>query len=297
MITRKSEFQSHGSRCAGTLYLPEGIDKPPVVVMGHGLGALKEFRIPAFAKSFVRAGLAAYAFDYRHWGESEGEPRQMISPARQLEDWHAALAHVRQIDEVDGDKLGIWGSSFGGAHVIHVAAEDHNIRAVVAQVLAADTASAVIDMGIGFALRSTALGIVDSLCGLVGKEPLYVPLVGKPGEAAVMNTPESLDGYMAMVDPDTNWENKVAARSLLLLPLYRAVSVGHKVTSPTLLIAGREDSLVKIEDTRKLAEKMPGAELVELDCNHFQPYHSPWFEVLAQQETDFFVKYLNAADN
>ena len=91
-LVRPVTFASGGERCAADLYLPQGVDKPPIVVMGHGLGGLKNFRIPAFAERFVDRGLAVLAFDYRHWGGSAGEPRQLLSPRKQLEDWHAALA-------------------------------------------------------------------------------------------------------------------------------------------------------------------------------------------------------------
>ena len=72
------EFYSEGSRSCGRLFLPKQNSVcPPVVVMGHGLGAQQDFRLPAFAEHFVERGLAVVTFDYRHWGESAGEPRQL----------------------------------------------------------------------------------------------------------------------------------------------------------------------------------------------------------------------------
>jgi len=291
-VITESGFNSGGEHCAGTLYLPSGIERPPVVVMGHGLGAQQDFRLPAFAQRFVERGLAAFTFDYRHWGGSAGEPRQLIIPRKQLQDWHAALAHVRGLAEVDGQRLGIWGSSFGGAHVIHVAAQDHRIRAVVSQVLAADTASAVRGFGLGYMLKSSVLGITDALRGLLGMKPLYFPLVGKSGEMAVMNTAESWDGYLGLVPEGSSWKNHVAARSLLYLPLYRAIKVAHKVTSPTLLMGGVHDSLVAIADIRALAQRLPGADLREYDCNHFEPYYPPMFETFVTAQADFLVEKL-----
>lgn len=287
-------FDSQGERCAADLYLPEGVERPPVVVMGHGLGGCKNFRIPAFAERFVQRGMAVFAFDYRHWGESAGEPRHYLNPKKQLQDWHAALATVRGLDSVDAGRLGIWGSSFGGAHVIHVAAQDHGVGAVVAQVLAADAASAAQGFGISYLLKSTALGIADAACGLLGLKPMYYPLVGRPGEAAVMNTPECWDGYLPLVPQGDPWENKITARSLLLLPLYRAIKVADQVRAPTLLMGGLRDSLVAIEDIRKLARRLPGADLREYDCDHFQPYYPPLFETFATEQADFLATQLRA---
>ena len=284
-----SHFSSHGTDCAGNLFLPDNAERPPVVVMGHGLGAQQDFRLPAFAQRFAERGLAVFTFDYRHWGESAGEPRQLLIPQKQKQDWHAALAHVRGLPQVDGQRLAIWGSSFGGAHVIQVAADDHDIRAVVSQVLAADTASAVKAFGLAYMLKSTLIGLTDALRGALGLSPLYFPLVGKPGDNAVMNTPECWDGYLGLVPEGSTWKNEVTARSLLKLPLYRATSVAHKVTAPTLLMGGVHDSLVAIEDIRVMAAKMPDADLREYDCNHFEPYYEPLFETFVTEQADFLV--------
>jgi len=289
---RQLTFSSGREQCAADLYLPAGVESPPVVVMGHGLGALRSFRIPAYAEYFVSRGLAVLAFDYRYWGDSTGQPRQLLNPRWQLADWHAALAFVRQLKEVDGTRVGIWGSSFGGAHVIHVAAEDHGLSAVVAQVLAADLASAVRGFGAAYLFKSTVAGVVDTVRGLLGMTPLYFPLVGRPGETAVMSTAECWDGYLQLVPADSDWENKVTARSLLLMPWYRAVKVASRVRAPTLLMGGTQDSLVAIEDIRKLARELPGAELREYDCNHFEPYYPPLFDTFAKVQGDFFCDKL-----
>lgn len=286
------EFDSDGTRCRGRLFLPENSERPPVVVMGHGLGAQQDFRLPAFAGRFVARGLAVFTFDYRHWGESDGQPRQLLLPKKQKQDWHAALAYVRSLEQVDGSRLAIWGSSFGGAHVIQVAADDRGISAVVAQVLAADTASAVRSFGFGYVFRTVGLGLVDALRNVLGFTPRYLPLVGRPGETAVMNTPECWDGYLGLVPEGSNWRNAVTARSVLHLASYRATAVAAKVTSPTLLMGARQDSLVAIEDIRKLAAKMPDAQLREYDCDHFQPYYPPMFETFVSEQADFLMAKL-----
>jgi fermentation-respiration switch protein FrsA (DUF1100 family) len=291
----ESRFKSEGLDCAGTLYLPAGVERPPVVVMAHGLGGLKEFRLGGFAERFVERGMAVFTFDYRHWGASEGQPRQLLVPRKQVRDWHAALAHVRTLAEVDSDRIGIWGSSFAGAHVIFVAAQDRAIKAVVSQVLAADTAKAALGFGLAYLLKSTVLGLADALRGLLGMAPVYFPLVGKPGETAVMNTPECWDGYLGLVPEGADWENKVTARSLLLLPLHRAIKVADQVRAPTLLMGGIHDSLVDIKDIRAMAQRLPGAQLKEYDCNHFEPYYPPLFETFAREQADFLVEQLGVA--
>lgn len=107
-------FTSGKDTCAAWLYLPEGVPSPPVVILGHGLGATREMRLDAFAERFAQAGIAALAFTYRHFGDSTGQPRQLLSIKRQLADWDAAIAYVKGRRDVDGTRVAVWGSSFGG---------------------------------------------------------------------------------------------------------------------------------------------------------------------------------------
>ena len=82
-VTRRDiTFDSNGDTCAAWLFLPEGVERPPVVILGHGLGATREMRLDAFAERFAQAGIAALAFTYRHFGDSTGQPRQLLSIKR-----------------------------------------------------------------------------------------------------------------------------------------------------------------------------------------------------------------------
>ncbi|MFB6143284.1 MAG: alpha/beta hydrolase [Halorientalis sp.] len=105
------DFESEGTRCAGWLYEPQGVEDPPVVVMAHGFGGEREARLPAFAERFAAAGLAAFVFDYRGFGDSDGDPPHVVSGPRRVTDYEAALAHVRSLDGVDSDRVGLWGTS------------------------------------------------------------------------------------------------------------------------------------------------------------------------------------------
>jgi cephalosporin-C deacetylase-like acetyl esterase len=77
-------------------------------------------------------------FDYRHFGASGGEPRQRVSPHDQIEDYRIALTCLSLLPEVDADRLGVWGTSFSGGHVLHVGAYDPRVKVVVSQVGAMD---------------------------------------------------------------------------------------------------------------------------------------------------------------
>ena len=107
-------FMSRGERCAGWFYRAEGVKRASCVVMAHGLAAVKEMRLDAYAERFAAAGHHVLVFDYRHFGASTGEPRQLLDIAREHEDWVAAVEYARGRPEVDPDRIALWGSSLSG---------------------------------------------------------------------------------------------------------------------------------------------------------------------------------------
>ncbi len=126
-------FNSEGAQCAALLFIPEGAagKRLPAIALGHGFGILKESLIDE-AEYLARAGFVTLAFDYRSLGESEGEPRGSIFPLNQVEDFRNAISFLQRRDEVDPERIGIWGASFGGGVVIRTAAADRRVKCVVA---------------------------------------------------------------------------------------------------------------------------------------------------------------------
>ena len=129
-MPKKVEFKSAGLRVSALLYLPSTPGPHPCVVMGGGWCYVKELAQPGYADVFARHGLAALIFDYRHFGESEGEPRQHIDPWEQIEDYRNAISYVEELDEVDRARVGAWGISYSGGHVLILGALDRRVRAV-----------------------------------------------------------------------------------------------------------------------------------------------------------------------
>ena len=133
-------FYSEGSKIAAHLYLPNAFDaakKYPSVVLCHGFAGIKEALVPPYAEGFAKNGFIVLAFDYRGFGESEGEPGSLI-PDNQVTDIRNAITYISSLANVDQAKIGLWGSSFGGANAVEAAALDGRVRAVVAQLTFAD---------------------------------------------------------------------------------------------------------------------------------------------------------------
>jgi pimeloyl-ACP methyl ester carboxylesterase len=271
-----SDFLSHGVRCAGTLHLPAEDQSPPVVILAHGFGAIRAAGLHPFAERFVAAGYAAFLFDYRGFGDSGGEPRQWVSPRRHRQDWSAALAHVRTLPQVDARRIVLWGTSFSGGHVLRTAADDGDVRAVIAQVPHVSGSASLSQTPLCSALRLAAAGLRDLVGGWFGR-PFYQPIVGHPGELAALSSPESWDGYMGILPKGGRWENRTRARVFLEAPLYSPIRRAHRIRVPTLIVAGQNDSVTPADAAHEAARRIPHGRFALLDCNHFQPYLGEMF--------------------
>src|SRR5208337_2103871 len=108
--------------------------KAPTIVMAHGFSAVKEMYLDKFAEAFAAAGLASLVFDNRNFGASDGEPRQEIDPWQQVRDYRDAITFAETLSQTDKARIGIWGSSYSGGHVLVVGAIDRRVRCVVSQV-------------------------------------------------------------------------------------------------------------------------------------------------------------------
>lgn len=288
----ESNFMSRGVRCAGSLYRPGQVQDPPIVIMGHGFAAEKTFRLPAYAERFVERGIAAFLFDYRNFGGSDGQPRNLVDPSRHLQDWEAAVAHVRSLKGVHNNRIALWGSSFGGGHVIVTAARNAGIDAIVAQVPFVDGLSTMGALGVRNTLKAVAAGLRDLGRMVTLREPYCIPVVGTPDRFAAMNKPDAYEGYLAIVPPESSWKNQCPARVLLAAPFYRPISYAGRVNCPALLVVAERDSLIPAAVVEKTAARMSKATVVRLPVGHFDVYAGEVFERVVQVEGDFLAEHL-----
>jgi fermentation-respiration switch protein FrsA (DUF1100 family) len=134
-MERRLRFNVEGAHLAATLHLPDGLrpgERRPGIVLCNTFAAVKEMVLPAIARGLARAGFAALAFDYRSFGDSDGEPRCALRPWDQVEDARSAVTCLQQQPEVDPDVVGIFGAGLGGGVAIAAAAGDPRVTAVAA---------------------------------------------------------------------------------------------------------------------------------------------------------------------
>jgi pimeloyl-ACP methyl ester carboxylesterase len=263
--------------------------------MAHGFGAVRAMRLDAYAERFAQAGFAVLLFDYRGFGDSDGEPRRVLSVPMQQQVCRAAVAEARTLPGVDTSRVIAWGTSFAGGHVLHLAAEDHDLAAVVAQVPHVSGPAAVRSVPVRVSVRLIVAGLRDAIGAVFGRSPHRVPAVGRPGEIAMMTAPDAwpLARRLAAADlPRFDRENSVAARIALWMATYSPGRRANRITAPTLVQIALKDIVTPVKVAKKTAARIPGAEVKTYDCSHFEPYLDPYFDHVVGDQIDFLTRTL-----
>jgi dienelactone hydrolase len=287
-------FTSGGQRVAAWFYRPAQADGGPVpcVVMAHGFAGVKEARLDAFAERFAAAGLSCLVFDYRHFGASGGEPRQLIDIGHQRDDWRAALQYARSLPAVDAGAIGAWGTSFGGGHVLELVARDAGIKAAVLHLPLVDALATGRHEGLVATAKLVWCGFRDLLRMVLRRSPYLIPVVGPPGTVAFMSTPDAQPGYFSIVTNAPAWRNEVAARIVIAMALFRPIASARRAHCPLLFLVGEADAITPTDVTRKAASLAPRAEVVSLPGGHFDAYLGEQFELAVAAEVPFLVEHL-----
>jgi uncharacterized protein len=138
-LKRTVTFKSEQDTVEALLFTPDDVSGPlPAVVMAGGWCYVKELIQPEYAKYFVAAGYACLIFDYRRFGGSNGLPRQHLVPHDQLEDYKNAISYLETVEEIDSERIGIWGISYSGGHVLSVGATDPRVKCIVSNIAVVD---------------------------------------------------------------------------------------------------------------------------------------------------------------
>ncbi len=287
-------FEIKGTKISAWLYLPENISTPvPCIIMGHGFGGTKDILLERYAVRYCEAGYASLAFDYRHFGASEGEPRQLMLISLQLEDFRAAIEFARRLKEIDPARIALWGSSASGGYGIVIAAKDKKIACVVSQCPGLDhKASEEMfrkKLGIRHFLRLFVHGQRDMMRSRLGLSPHKIPIVGKPGTLAFLPLSDAYEGYSS-IESDS-FVNEICARVVLRSHGFNPVKHIKNVACPTLIQICDYDSLAPISpETEKELRKY--ADVKRYPIGHFDIYSGDNFEKAISDQLEFFKRTL-----
>ena len=289
------EFSSRGAILRGILLAPKGkTDAVPAIVMAPGMSGVKEGSIMKYAEYFASGGFAVLAYDNINFGESGGEPRQEVDPALQRRGYRDAITYVSSRREIDKTRIGIFGTSYSGGHVLEVAAHDRRVKCVVSQIPAISGFKAF--QRLPRTVQAAVLKAQDDdrEQRFLGKPPKTLKAVSDdPTELCAMAGPAAYDYFMEQQRIAPNWKNELTLRSM---DLYRSVenSMFTPWISPTalLMIVALDDDLAWPDlalDAYNQAKEPK--KLVLLPGNHFSPYEEE-FSLTGNEARDWFTRHL-----
>lgn len=275
MVSEDIEFTSKGVKCHAVLCSPsKGRSNGAGVVIAHGLCGTVDSGLEAYAQAFAKAGFHALAFDYRGFGLSGGKKRQYVSVPDQLADWRAAIGCLRSHEHVDAERIGLWGISFSGGHVVHLAHGDARIRAIVAQVPS-------IDPNLSANVGNYQRGDEDNL---VLQTQIYAHFKNRwfSKQATMLKLspdgksgPAMLGSKEAAVYPKLggpSWRNELHPDSLFFGKIQQnnASLLTDDLTTPTLVQMGENDKIVSNEAIVNFARRCgPLTKLTRYEADHF----------------------------
>lgn len=284
-------FYCDGLRLAATVHFPSRQPPAagwPAVVVCNGFGAVRELVVPEIADVIAGAGMLALRFDYRGFGDSEGRPHYLI-PQEQVEDARAAVTYLESRDDVDGAAIGLYGTSFGGAHVISLAGTDPRVRVVVSVVPVGDGRRWMRSLRRNWEWNAFRRWLRDDRMRRI-----------RTGQSEWVDSDQIL-----IPDPHADaWHKDVIARfpeRKYSVPLETAdrlldyspqAVVGQIAPRPLLLIHVVDDDLVPTDETEQLyaAAGLPKRKILLPDTHHHDIYAGEPFETVMS----FAVPWLQA---
>jgi hypothetical protein len=282
----------------GWLYMPgETTRTVPGIVMTHGFSAVKEMQLDQYAVQFAAAGFAVLVYDHRNTGSSDGSPRKEINPWQQIRDYRDAISCLSVQGAVDRDRIGIWGTSYSGGHVLEVGALDNRVKCIVSQVPiinGLESAKRIISDRLLQKLKRKFNH--DRLARFTGEMPAMIPVVCPPGDNGGLCVLPGDDAWSwfsrSLIIPGCNWNNEVTLRSLEMLYEYVPGKSAVAQQAPLLMIVANDDQLAVPDLAMDAFAEIPGSkQLVQLDGGHFAVYDE-LFQRSVQAALEWFSSML-----
>jgi len=295
VVNRRVDIFSDGTRMSGTIWMPEETkseQKLPSILLAHGWGGKCSHLDFSYAPTFAKAGYLVLTFDYRTWGQSDGvvvpaekQPRmiktgettmkvkvirKVIDPEWQLRDVTSAFDFMMGLENVDVGRLGIWGSSFGGGHVLALAAKDHRVRAVVSQIGSINTHSNWVNRHPDY----RGVTAIQNLATTTARGEIF---------PWTIRMPVGLDGSPAL--PKVVFEHTS-----------KTIAALEKIDAPVLILAAEKEELfLNSANSELVHEKLKGrvpTQIEYLPGGHYDAYSQPAYGKGVKAALDWFSIYI-----
>lgn len=297
------EFNADGTILRGWLYQPKSSARiSPAIVMAHGWGCIKELYLDKYAEVFAKNGYVVLAFDNRNFGSSDGEPRQEIDPWQQVRDYRHAITFLQTQTFVDPNKIGIWGTSYSGGHVLVVAAIDKRVKCVVSQVPTASGWRGMLRRVFPDNWHTTLEKFnQDRMERFLGNPPKKVPIISDPdnkSDASHAST-DAWDFFSGKTAPEQDqwrfkkWRNEITLRSIEMYSEYEPGSYIERIApTPLLMLVAEHDVVAVTDEALEAFNRARGIKKLHVfPGGHFSAY-TDLFDDLSQKAATWFKQYL-----
>jgi fermentation-respiration switch protein FrsA (DUF1100 family) len=280
----------------GWLRVPEVAQAPPVVVMSQGLGGHKEWALPPLEDVLADVGIATLTYDHRNFGESGGEPRFEVDPQMQIRDCRSVVTYLGTRAEVDGSRIGVFGTSLSGGHALVVGATDRRVRCIVAQVpTVSGWEQAVRRFGHETLARMRERWDADRIQRFNGVDPERVPHVAPDPNDRLAGRSQNRVSFFESLSADelAHWKNQLTLRSSELCMEYEPATYIARVSpTPLLMIVAEDDRQVGTDlQLEAFSRALEPKKLVLTKGGHYDVYRSE-FDAAASAARDWFVRWL-----
>lgn len=272
-----------------TLRSPAGSKKKPVIILCHGFCGIREILLPDFAEAFTRAGFSTITFDYRGFGDSDGERGRLV-PAMQIDDIISVVNWARKQPTLDAQRIGLWGTSFGGCHVFGAAVRDPEIKCIVSQLAFAD-GEEIVTGKMNEAEKAAFLLTLDKMAEKqknTGKE-MFV------GVNRVLSDVESKSFFEENRTQHPKMDIKIPFLTVRETLRYKPALNASQVTCPTLIVIAGQDTVNSPAQGRALFDSVGAKEKrlhEENSARHYDIYAGEHFKQVICVQTEWFKTHL-----
>jgi dienelactone hydrolase len=272
-----------------TLRSPSGNTRKPIIILCHGFCGIQDILLPDFAQAFTRAGFATITFDYRGFGDSDGERGRLV-PAMQIDDIITVISWAREQPYLDGQYIGLWGTSFGGCHVFGAAARDGKIKCIVSQLAFAD-GETLVTGHMSEAEKNDFLSAMDKMAEKqkLTKKEMFVSIT------RVLSDAESKAFFEANRIQHPKMDIKIPFLTVRETLQYRPARDASLVTCPALIVVAGKDTVNPPEQGRALFDAVGAKEkklYEESDARHYDIYEGEHFKQVVGVQTEWFKAHL-----
>ncbi len=284
------EFYSDGYLLRGRLYLPkDDITNAPVIIMCHGFAGVQDLLLPNFAKKFIEDGYCVFTFDYRGFGQSEGEQGRIV-PREQINDIINAITFVSSLEEIDSNRIALWGTSLGGANALIVSALDKRVKALSIQITFAN----------GERNNSSHLSDQDKIKKekALEKANLNAVLKNKVMKLPLKRILSDEQSTKFFEEYKITFPEALAVKIPFITTKYidelKAEDYFHKINIPVLVVGATKDIVNNPKESQIIYDNLPtvNKKILMVEGTHYDIYIGENLEKVSKEQIEWYNKYL-----